>query len=292
MKTSTLIKLIILLSATQTSVSAQATQGFVKDEIVVAIIDTGIDLDHPFLKDNLWINPQEINNGKDNDGNGFAGDIHGWNFASNNNDLTDNHGHGTHIAGIIRQKAENTKVKFMILKYFDPLAPEGDNLVNSVKAIRYATKMKVDIINYSGGGDHKSLMEEQAIREAQGSGILIVAAAGNNGRNTDEEGYYPANYEIDNLISVGATDFQQRRLPSSNHGPRTVHTMAPGKDIYSTLPGGKYGYMTGTSQATAWVSGELVRFLSGNSTLSEASTMKKQFLTSREQLSARIAQNP
>lgn len=225
-------------------------------EIVVAIIDTGVDISHPLIRDNLWINPKENkSNNTDDDGNGYADDLHGWNFVSNNGDLTDHHGHGTHIAGIIKQTAHSKRVRFMILKYYDPTSAASDNLLNTVKAIRYAVKMRADIINYSGGGNDRSAMEEAAIREAESQGILFVAAAGNDGRNTDVMGYYPAGYQISNIISVAASDSLKGLLASSNFGRRTVDIAAPGKDIFSSLPGGKYGYMSGTSQATAWVSG-------------------------------------
>lgn len=224
-------------------------------EIVVAIIDTGVDLTHPMIRENLWVNPRERENGKDSDGNGYADDLHGWNFVLNNNDLIDHHGHGTHVTGIIQQRTRSARVKFMILKYYDPTIPAADNLLNTVKAIRYATRMKADIINYSGGGDERSPMEEAAIRDAQKQGILFVAAAGNEGRNTDVKGYYPAGYSLSNIISVAALDSRKRLLASSNFGTRTVDIAAPGKNIFSALPGGKYGYMSGTSQATAWVTG-------------------------------------
>ncbi|WP_295899604.1 S8 family peptidase [uncultured Bdellovibrio sp.] len=224
-------------------------------DIVVAIIDTGVDVNHPLIKKHLWVNPKEKENALDNDGNGYAEDLHGWNFVSNNNDISDNHGHGTHIAGIILQKAKSHRVKFMILKYYDPEKSGDDNLLNTVKAIRYATKMKADIINYSGGGDVRSPLEEAAIRDAQRQGILFVAAAGNEGRNTDRVGYYPAGYRLSNIISVAAMDARKRLLASSNYGAKSVDIVAPGNHILSALPGGRYGYMTGTSQATAWVSG-------------------------------------
>ncbi|MEN0057967.1 MAG: S8 family peptidase [Bdellovibrio sp.] len=223
-------------------------------DVVIAIIDTGVDITHPLIKSHLWTNTKEKNR-NDNDGNGYAGDLHGWNFASNNNDLSDNHGHGTHIAGIILQQAPYERVKLMILKYYDPLASNADNLMNTVRAIRYATKMKADIINYSGGGDVKSPLEEAAIREAKKQGILFVAAAGNEGRNTDVVGYYPAGYGLSNIISVAAMDSQKRLLASSNYGSHSVDIVAPGKNVFSSLPEGRYGFMSGTSQATAWVSG-------------------------------------
>ncbi|AFY01112.1 serine protease [Bdellovibrio bacteriovorus str. Tiberius] len=246
--------LFLITTVLGASMNSYSQENSEKD-IVVAIIDTGVDVNHPLLRNNLWVNPREKDNMKDDDGNGYADDLHGWNFVSNNNDLTDNHGHGTHVAGIIQQRTRSSRVKFMILKYYDPSIPANDNLMNTVKAIRYAIKMKADIINYSGGGDERSPMEEAAIRDAQEQGILFVAAAGNEGRNTDLVGYYPAGYKLNNIISVAAMDSQKRLLASSNFGTGSVDIAAPGKNVFSALPGGKYGYMSGTSQATAWVSG-------------------------------------
>lgn len=259
--------------------------------IVVAVIDTGADTNHEDLMANYWKNEGEIGvvenatckalpepvalakkecnkalNGKDDDGNGFIDDVHGWNFVAKNNDLTDNHGHGTHIAGIIGAQAGNGKgiagispdVSLMILKYFDPKVPNTDNLKNTVDSIRYAIKMKANIINYSGGGTEFSADEKAAIEEARQAGILFVAAAGNERSNSDHHKYYPADYGLSNIISVTAIDPKTEVLPSSNYGVETVDLAAPGQNILSTLPGSAYGYMTGTSQATAFVTGAAV----------------------------------
>ncbi len=144
-------------------------------EIIVAVIDTGLDTQHEDLKNNLWKNVGEIGtdskgrnkstNGVDDDGNGFIDDVHGWNFVRNNNQLNDNHGHGTHITGIIAAEANNNtgivgiapEVSIMTLKYFDPQSPGSDNLKNTIKSIHYAVKMGAHIINYSGGGLYYSL---------------------------------------------------------------------------------------------------------------------------------------
>lgn len=247
---------------------AFTTTGFAKTsesqkEIVVAVIDTGADTLHPVLKDNLWTNPGETGldasgrdkstNGVDDDGNGYIDDVHGWNFAGDSNNLADLHGHGTHVAGIIHSVSPKTNL--MILKYYDPDASGEDNLNNTVKAIRYAIQMKAQIINYSGGGTTKYPAEELAIREAQRQGILIAAAAGNERSNSDVYGFYPADYGLSNIISVTAIDESRRVLASSNYGTHTVDIAAPGHNVTSTLPGGKFGTMTGTSQATAYVSG-------------------------------------
>jgi subtilisin family serine protease len=246
------------------------TQG--SSDIVVAVIDTGVDTIHPSLKENLWVNPGETGvddkghdkstNGIDDDGNGFIDDVHGWNFANNSNDLTDRHGHGTHVAGIIHSSAPKTNL--MILKYFDPKATGESNLANTVKAIQYAIKMKARIINYSGGGTTQYTDEENAVRKAQEAGILFVAAAGNEYSNSDISGFYPADYGFSNIASVTAIDENQKVLNSSNYGIRTVDIAAPGRNINSTLPGGKFGPMTGTSQATAFVTGAAALLMAEN----------------------------
>lgn len=255
----------------QISKAWKISQGSKK--IKVAVIDTGIDTQHEDLKSNLWINKGETGfdnlgrdkatNGIDDDGNGFADDVYGWNFVANNKDLTDNHGHGTHIAGIIGAVGGNGKgisgvspqVSLMILKYYDPKGYGEDNLKNTIKAIHYAIDNGAHIINYSGGGLEYSADEKAAIAKARKRGILFIAAAGNERSNSDIKKYYPADYNLDNIISVTAIDNKTRVLPSSNYGKLTVDIGAPGNNIYSTLPNNKYGFMTGTSQATAYVSG-------------------------------------
>lgn len=268
------IKLKWGLVKTDATKAWEVTQG--SKDIVVAVIDTGIDEKHKDLASNLWVNPGESgkdsqgrdksNNGVDDDGNGFVDDGHGWNFVSNNNSLVDNHGHGTHIAGIIGANGEKgsglkgvaPKVSLMVLKYYDPKAANSNNLRNTVEAIKYAVKMKANIINYSGGGTDYSAEEFAAVREAEKAGILFVAAAGNEKSNSDESGkhYYPADYGLSNIISVTAVNKEETKvLASSNYGVRTVDLAAPGENIYSTLPNNSFGMMTGTSQATAFVTG-------------------------------------
>src|SRR5690606_16720385 len=209
------------------------------------VIDTGIDVAHPDLKANLWVNPGEsgldkngndkATNGLDDDGNGFRDDVHGWNFVANDDDLADNHGHGTHIAGIIGAEGGNgvgisgisPKVSLMTLKYYDPKAPGLNNLMNTVKAIRYATKMGAHIINYSGGGLEPSEEERKAVAEANQKGILVVAAAGNEKSNSDIHAYFPADYPLPNIISITAIDKEKNVLPSSNYGQHSVDLAPP-----------------------------------------------------------------
>lgn len=239
-------------------------------EVVVAIIDTGGDIHHPDLKNHLWRNPGETGldaqgrdkatNGIDDDGNGFIDDVHGWNFVNNDSDLHDHHGHGTHIAGIIRQVAP--KARLMFLKYYDPKANPTSTISSTVRAIKYATRMGAKIINFSAGGRLPYSEEKAAIIEARDADVLFVAAAGNDGLNTDILPYYPASYGLSNILSVAAVDPKENLLSTSNFGRRTVHLAAPGEAILSTLPQNQRGFMTGTSQATAFASGTAALLLS------------------------------
>lgn len=236
---------------------------FAEETITVAVIDTGLDLHHPAFKKALWVNRGETGvdlrgrdkstNGIDDDGNGYIDDVNGWNFAGANPKLNDDHGHGTHIAGIITTKS--TAIRLMTLKYYDPVGKPSEQIRNSVNAIDYAVKMGARIINYSGGGISPSFAEQQAILRAEAQGILFVAAAGNERSNSDLHPYFPADYGLSNIISVTALDPQQQLLPTSNYGIRSVDLAAPGENILSTLPSGLYGRMSGTSQATAFVTG-------------------------------------
>lgn len=273
-------------------------------KVIVAVIDTGIDEAHEDLKNNIWNNPGETgldakgrdkaSNGVDDDDNGFIDDVHGWNFVSNNNSLIDNHGHGTHIAGIIGAEADNKKgiigispeVSLMILKYYDPNVNGTDNLKNTIRAMQYAVKMGAHIINYSGGGTEFSHEEQDAVLMAEKKGILFVAAAGNEKSNSDQFHYYPADYKLKNIISVTAIDPTTEVLPSSNYGVETVDIAAPGYNILSSLPKNSYGLMTGTSQATAFVTGAAVLIIAHKDLYNQAEEVKKYILATGESSSS------
>lgn len=263
---------IVLLLKTQL-INAQTpsqTLSILKESspVITAVIDTGVDINHPDLKDHIWTNPGEsgidsLNRDKsrnniDDDNNGYIDDVHGWNFVDNNNNVLDTHGHGTHVAGIIN-KSKLSSTRLMILKYYSATAKEEENLVNSLLALKYAIDHNSHIINYSGGGESKNKLEEELIKEALNKNIILVAAAGNNSKDNDKLGFYPASYKLPNIIAVAAMDNSLRLLPSSNYGKNTVHLIATGKNIYSSLPHAKYGFMTGTSQATAIVTEKLLR---------------------------------
>ena len=233
--------------------------------IVVAIIDTGIDKHHPDLKDNLWVNQKEKNGltGYDDDQNGFIDDIHGWNFADNSSNIRDYHGHGTHVAGIIGGKGNVCKpgvspqVSLMILKYYSPKASGSVNLRNTVRSIHYAIQNGAHIINFSGGGPKPNEEERKAIDLALEKNILFVTAGGNEKSNTEKNPYYPASYRLANILSVGASDPEDRHALFSNQG-KAIVAHAPGTKLYSTLPGKTCGFLTGTSQSTPLFTGGAV----------------------------------
>lgn len=240
--------------------------------IVVAVIDTGIDHTHADLANNIYVNPNEIpDNGIDDDGNGFIDDVRGWNFAgvSNNNAMDDND-HGTHVAGTIGASGNdgigvagvNWKVSMMPVKFLS--ASGSGTLADAVKSIQYATKMRVNIMNNSwgGGGFSQALMD--AIEEANQAGIIFVAAAGNNGTNNDQAPHYPSNYQVENVVSVAATTNQEELASFSCFGKRTVHIAAPGHRILSTTPNNAYQSFSGTSMATPHVVGALALLWSTN----------------------------
>lgn len=268
------------------------------DTITVAIIDTGVDTNHKDLNKFLRTNTGETGfdskhrdkrtNHIDDDHNGYVDDVYGWNFVDNNSDVTDKHGHGTHVAGLVVKPMTTKKAvieskppyQLLILKYFDPADISQNNMKNTVQAIRYAIKAGVQIINYSGGGHEPSFQELAAIKEAESKGIIFVAAAGNDGADTNEVGFFPANYNLSNMISVTAVDTEGRLLPSSNFGPKHVDFAAPGKNVWSTLPGGKFGPMTGTSQATALLAGQIAWMMSLNPNLRDSRRLKDQLVQS------------
>lgn len=225
-----------------------------KKEIVVAVIDTGIDPNHPFLRNNLY-----VKNGTASTSN------YGIDFSKNRADAKkpfDNHGHGTHVSGII--KSVYPQVKILPLKYYNPKASGQDNLESTIAALKYAVDHNVDIINYSGGGPEPALEELKILKEAERKGILVVAAAGNEESNIDirSNAYYPASYGLKNIITVTAYNKQLKMLNSSNWGKKNVDISAPGYRIRSSLPKGRSGYLTGTSQATAFVSGAAALIMS------------------------------
>lgn len=236
-------------------------------EFRVAVIDTGVDYLHPDLRSNIWINSNEIpNNGVDDDRNGWKDDTFGYNAILQNGDVMDEQGHGTHIAGIIGASGDNHtgiagvgwRCKIVILKFLDE---NGNGFISdAVEALEYALANRILISNNSWGCiDCFSQSLYDTILLAQRMGHLVIATAGNGilglGVDTDQLPYYPASYDLPNIISVAASNNNDLKPKFSNYGLTTVDLAAPGDTIFSTALGGGYEIRDGTSMATAYVTG-------------------------------------
>ena len=238
-------------------------------EVIVAVNDTGVDYDHPDLNANMWINPFEIpDNGIDDDGNGYVDDYYGINVITDSGDPMDDNSHGTHCAGIIAAAGNNEigvvgvcwTAKIMALKF---LSSEGEGFVSdAIECIGYAIDKGVHIINASYGSPSYSQAEKDAVEALEASGIIFVAAAGNDGLNNNTTPFYPSSYDCDNIISVAATDHFDNLCAFSNYGNLSVDVAAPGEQILSAVPTWywgpdsiPYGYASGTSMAAPHVTG-------------------------------------
>ncbi len=234
-------------------------------EVVVAVLDSGVDYKHADLVGNMWERPSGLAAYAD-DQLGTFDDQYGYDGTERIGDPMDDNGHGTHCAGIIGAEGDNgigvsginQKVKIMPLKF---LGRGGFGSTNdAIEAINYAIDRKkkgvnVRIISASWGSTSKSKALEDTIRAAGDAGILFVAAAGNNGSNNDNRPHYPSNYDLPNVVSVAALDRNDQLASFSNFGIKTVHIAAPGKEILSTWLGNNYREAAGTSMATPYVSG-------------------------------------
>jgi hypothetical protein len=243
-------------------------------DVVVGVIDTGIDYYHGDLAANMWINVGEHpDNGMDDDGNGFVDDVHGWNAEIDSGDPLDDNNHGTHVAGTIGAVGNNQlgvtginwNVKLMALKFLDA---QGSGYVSdAIECIEYAIEMKhrgvnLRVLNASWGGPDVSDALRDAIEAAGEAGILFVTAAGNNydgssprGTDNDDSPIFPASYGLPNTISVAAVDRRGQLATFSNYGKETVDLAAPGVSIASTVTLDRYGLFSGTSMAAPHVSG-------------------------------------
>lgn len=236
--------------------------------VVVAIVDSGIDFTHPDLAANIWTNPREVaGNGCDDDGNGYIDDVHGWDFVENDNTPQDGFYHGTHVAGIIGAVGNNglgvsgvsQQVSILPLRFQNN---SGSGYTGAaVSALNYITRLKlagVPIVatNISwGGGTTASLSLQTALQAQANAGITVVVAAGNNGGDNDAVPRYPSSYAFENIISVAGSDTSDNLLGFSNYGATSIDLAAPGAGILSTLPGGGYGAISGTSMAAPHVTG-------------------------------------
>ena len=229
---------------------------------IVAVIDTGVDYHHPDLAGNMWVNAGEIPGDQvDNDANGFVDDVHGYDFINEDANPLDDNGHGTHVAGTIGATGDNGagvtginwNVQIMALKFLG--ANGSGSTSDAIRALNYAVQMGAQISNNSYGDSQFSQAFRDALEDARQANHIFVAAAGNNGGNNDASPFYPAAYDATNLISVAATDHQDRLASFSNYGLTTVDLAAPGVNILSTTPNNTYAQNSGTSMAAPHVAG-------------------------------------
>ena len=251
------------------------------DQVVVAVLDSGVDYTHPDLAANIWTRPQIIKQYEDEDltSEGAIDDVHGFNVVEDNGDPMDDNGHGTHCAGIIGAEGGNETgiagvnwtVKIMPLRFMD--ADGAGTTKDAIEAINYVINRKragvnVRVISASWGSTIKSRALEDVIRKAGDEGILFVAAAGNSHSDNDAKPHYPASYDLNNVISVAAIDHNDELTSFSNWGATSVDIAAPGQQIVSTWLNHGFEEKQGTSMATPFVAGVAALVLSTNPTIS------------------------
>jgi len=262
-------------------------QGYTGEGVTVAVIDSGVDYNHPELQDRIWRNTGEIpNNGIDDDRNGYVDDVQGWNFVTQTHDPADNSidGHGTHVSGIIAAKRDQTgntgiayNAKIMPLKVLNRRGLAASDLTVA-QAIYYAVDNGAKVINMSLGADPGAGIDpvlEAALRYARQANVVVVIAAGNDRQNLGA--LQPADPAFsaslrDLAITVGAVGIDRRMFIDSNPAGNTPSdfVVAPGVNVRSTIPGATYNYYDGTSMATPHVSGVIALMLSANPNLTPA----------------------
>lgn len=267
------------------------TQG--SEDVVVAVLDSGVDYAHQDLVTNMWFRPENIPAYYD-DELGSIDDKNGYDANANSGDPMDTNGHGTHCSGIIGAEGNNKqgisginwKVEIMPLKF---MGRGGFGTTkDAIEAINYAVDRKkagvnVRVINASWGSTQYSKALEDSIRAAGEAGILFVAAAGNNGTDNDKRAHYPSNYDLPNVISVAAMDRVDGLASFSNFGTKTVHIAAPGKDILSTWLNNQYREASGTSMAAPQVAGVAALIIANNPNI-KVDELREKLLKSVDKL--------
>lgn len=260
-------------------------------EVLVGVIDTGVDRTHPDLVANMWRNPNEIaGNGVDDDRNGFVDDVNGWDFFADDNDPMDENNHGTHCSGTIGGVGNNVtgvtgvcwQVSIVGIRF---LGPSGGTTSDAIDSINYSRTLGVDLTSNSWGGGGFSALLQTAIVNAGQADQLFVVAAGNDGANMDLSLQYPAGYSAENIVSVASSTDRDARSSFSNYGRTSVDIAAPGSSILSTVRGGGYLTYSGTSMATPHVAGAAALLKSLAPTIS-ATQIKAELLTTVDPLPA------
>ncbi|HEX8920456.1 MAG TPA: S8 family peptidase [Pyrinomonadaceae bacterium] len=247
-------------------------------KIVVAVLDSGVDYRHLDLINNIWVRPADMAAYSD-DELGTFNDEHGFNATDRLRDPMDDNGHGTHCAGIIGAEGNNAygiaginwNVEIMPLKFLN--GNGSGTTKDAIEAINYVIDRKqkgvnVRVLSASWGSTQKSRALQDAIKRAGDEGIMFVAAAGNNGDDSDKRPHFPAGYNLPNLIAVAAVDRNDQLTGFSNYGAKSVHIAAPGKEILSTWLNGEFYVASGTSMATPEVAGVAALILSTNPKMS------------------------
>jgi subtilisin family serine protease len=265
------------------------------NDVVIAVLDSGVDYNHVDLRANMWTRPDNLDEYYDEEL-GTANDLHGFNAVDNLADPMDDNGHGTHCAGIIGAEGDNQvgiagvnwHVRIMPLKFID--SNGSGTTKDAIEAINYVIERKragvnVRVISASWGSRQRSAALEEVIRQAGEEGITIIAAAGNNGVDTDQDPHYPSSYELPNVISVAATDRNDELATFSNFGKESVDVAAPGVDVVSTWMGDEFRSASGTSMATPVVSGVAGLILATDPNISMAD-LRTRLLDSVDKLPA------
>lgn len=258
------------------------------EQVIVAVIDTGVEINNPSLEGKVLINEAEAKGqaGVDDDRNGFIDDTYGYDFVSNRGIATDDNGHGTFCAGAIASLQTGPvaglapNVKVLPVKFLSSAG--SGTLADAVKAIDYSVSRGAKVLSNSWGGGQYSAILEDSIKRAQSAGAIFVAAAGNNGSSNDRYPTYPASYAVSNVIAVTAVN-NRGELPAFANTGSTVHIAAPGVNLHGLTAGGGTECRSGSSMAAPLVAATAGLVLSQNPALS-AEEVKAKIIQSSSRL--------
>ncbi|MDZ4826147.1 MAG: S8 family serine peptidase, partial [Actinomycetota bacterium] len=259
-------------------------------DVVVAVIDTGVDFSHPDLAGSAWTNPGEVcGNGIDDENNGYVDDCNGWDFYRNDSSVYSpgDHTHGTNVSGVIAATTGNgigiagaaPEAKIMALQISNQ---SSLSLSTAAAAINYAVDNGADVINASWGGSGYTSSLLTAVNRARDAGVVMAVASGNAGVNTDVQPFYPAAFTHPNIVSVGASTPSDGMAYFSNYGATSVDLFAPGWYVLTTMPGNGYGYVSGTSFSAPYVAAALALMLARDPSLTPTAARDKLIATATD----------